>query len=135
MPVARAAHAAAKIGHYVYVFGGRNGPIRMNDMYALNMKTFEWIQIKANDEHHPVKGRSWHSLTPISNNMLVLYGGFSMDNIPLNDCWLFNTDHCTWQQVILPFDRPRLWHSACLSSFGESKYINNNNFIILIIII
>lgn len=129
-PVARAAHAAAKIGKDVYIFGGRNGRMRMNDMYVLDMSTFVWKQIMANDEDHPVKGRSWHSLTPLSDHNLLLYGGFSMDSKPLNDCWLFNTHDYTWQQVALPFDKPRLWHSACLSSFGEGRFSLSSNFCI-----
>lgn len=94
----------------------------MNDMYVLDMEQLEWTQIMANDENHPIKGRSWHTLTPVSENSLVLYGGFSMDNHPLADCWLFNIDTYTWTEVSLAQSaRPRLWHSAIFSSFGESK--------------
>lgn len=125
IPVPRAAHAAALVDNRVFVFGGRNGKIRMNDMYVLDMRTLEWEQILVDDEKHPVKGRSWHSLTAISETVLALFGGFSIDNHPLNDCWLFNTVDYTWREVSLPFNtRPRLWHSAVLSSFGEGTQIS-----------
>lgn len=119
IPVARAAHAVAMIGTKVYIFGGRNGNDRLNDMYELDMERFEWRQLMMNDSQHPISGRSWHSLTPISNDSLILYGGFSTSNKPLNDCWLYNTCTNQWKQIELPYQKPRLWHTAILSSYGE----------------
>lgn len=42
MPSARAAHAAAVMKGKVYIFGGRHGMHRMNDMHCLDMETMEW---------------------------------------------------------------------------------------------
>nr|XP_027201931.1 kelch domain-containing protein 2-like [Dermatophagoides pteronyssinus] len=121
IPTARAACAASKIDHqhYVYLFGGRMNRERMNDMYRLDMRTMCWTMIQSNNINHPVRGRSWHTLTPVSDQMLVLYGGFSHDNQPLKDCWIFDTRSYTWREIILPFEKPRFWHSATLSTFGE----------------
>ncbi|KAH9404773.1 Kelch domain-containing protein 2 [Tyrophagus putrescentiae] len=80
VPIPRAAHAAACLGSRVFVFGGRNGGKRMNDMYVLDMRTMVWTQIMENNEHHAVSGRSWHSLTALSDSVLLLYGGLSTDS-------------------------------------------------------
>lgn len=100
----------------------------MNDMYTLNMETFEWKQIQDNNVNVEPKGRSWHSLTSISDQLLILYGGFSHDDHPMDDCWIYNTQYNTWQKVMLPYNKPRLWHSATLSSLGESEYSQNKSF-------
>ncbi|GIY18261.1 kelch domain-containing protein 1 [Caerostris darwini] len=118
LPSARAAHAAAVMQGKVYIFGGRHDVHRMNDMHCLDMEIMHWsgeLPIKG-----PVPmGRSWHSLTALSERYLVLYGGFSQNNIVLSDCWRFDTVNHTWQPIELPFEKPRLWHCACLSIFDE----------------
>ncbi|XP_075591877.1 kelch domain-containing protein 2 isoform X2 [Dermatophagoides farinae] len=119
IPSARAACAASKIGDKIFLFGGRMNRERMNDMYMLDMPTMQWTQIQPNNIEHNVRGRSWHTLTPVSDQMLVLYGGFSHDNQPLKDCWIFDTRSYTWREIVLPFEKPRFWHSATLSTFGE----------------
>lgn len=93
----------------------------MNDMYVLDMEKMHWTAIQDNDEEHAVKGRSWHSLTAVSDTLLMLYGGLSSESRPLHDCWLFNADTFTWTEVHLPINRPRLWHSAICSAYGEGK--------------
>ena len=44
MPSPRAAHAAAKLGRQVFVFGGRHDMTRLNDLYMLDMSDFVWTQ-------------------------------------------------------------------------------------------
>lgn len=44
-PSARAAHSGALMGDKYYLFGGRDSRERLNDLYTLDMKTFEWSQI------------------------------------------------------------------------------------------
>ena len=39
-------------------------------------------------------GRSWHSLTRISQTGAVLFGGYDSDGTPLGDCWLLDTAGC-----------------------------------------
>ncbi|KPM07121.1 kelch domain-containing protein [Sarcoptes scabiei] len=119
IPSARAACAAAKIGHLLYLFGGRVNQDRMNDMYVLNLRSYRWKQIQCNDLDYPISGRSWHTLTQTSERFLILYGGFSHNNQPLNDCWLFDIQTNVWREIILPTRKPRFWHTATLSSFNE----------------
>ncbi|XP_077906295.1 kelch domain-containing protein 1 isoform X2 [Ictidomys tridecemlineatus] len=100
---------------------------RMNDLHSLNLDTWTWSgRISINGESP--KHRSWHTLTPIADDKLFLFGGLSADNIPLSDGWIHNTITNCWKQLIhLPNTRPRLWHTACLGKeneimvFGGSK--------------
>lgn len=118
LPSARAAHAAAVMNEKVYIFGGRHDRFRLNDLHCLEMKTMNWSgEITVNG---PVpEGRSWHSLTALSERFLILYGGFSQNNVALCDCWMFDTKLQNWLLVDLPFNKPRLWHCACLNVFDE----------------
>ncbi|CAG2114937.1 unnamed protein product [Medioppia subpectinata] len=121
-PIPRAAHSAAIVGHKVFIFGGRHRELRMNDMYFIDMKRMCWSEELTNNMKNesliPI-GRSWHSFTPLSESQIVLYGGFSQDNRPLSDCWLLDIKSQQWSHIALPFSKPRLWHSAIASPFGE----------------
>ncbi|XP_070287564.1 kelch domain-containing protein 1 isoform X2 [Myotis yumanensis] len=126
-PQPRAAHTCAVLGNKGYIFGGRVLQTRMNDLHYLNLDTWIWsgrIPITGENPKH----RSWHTLTPIADDKLFLFGGLSADNIPLSDGWIHNVITNCWKQLTyLPKTRPRLWHTACLGKeneimvFGGSK--------------
>jgi hypothetical protein len=42
VPVPRAAHTAVRLKNVVYLFGGRHGDIRMNDLHSLELETLTW---------------------------------------------------------------------------------------------
>ena len=48
-PTPRAACSSCKLGNLFYVFGGRLASCRMNDMYVLNLDTFQWKKIEPAD--------------------------------------------------------------------------------------
>ncbi|NWQ81852.1 KLDC2 protein, partial [Columbina picui] len=95
-PSPRAAHACATVGNRGFVFGGRYRESRMNDLYYLNLDTWEWNEIITQGPC-PV-GRSWHSLTPISSDHLFLFGGFTTDKQPLSDAWIYCISKNEWIQ-------------------------------------
>mmetsp|Transcript_74556 Transcript_74556/g.199391 ORF Transcript_74556/g.199391 Transcript_74556/m.199391 type:complete len:1596 (-) Transcript_74556:922-5709(-) len=41
-PPARAAHTATVVGNRLYIFGGNNGSVRLNDLHSLDMQTMTW---------------------------------------------------------------------------------------------
>ncbi|XP_043842735.1 kelch domain-containing protein 1 isoform X4 [Dromiciops gliroides] len=126
-PQPRAAHTCAVLGNKGYIFGGRVLQTRMDDLHCLNLDTWTWSgRISTNGEKP--KHRSWHTLTPIADDQLFLFGGLSAENIPLSDGWIHNIITNGWRQLThLPKTRPRLWHTACLGKenevmvFGGSK--------------
>ncbi|XP_078090273.1 kelch domain-containing protein 2 [Mustelus asterias] len=118
-PSPRAAHACATIGNRGYVFGGRYQDARTNDLYYLDLDTWEWNEVVQSPDQIPV-GRSWHSLTTISNDHLFLFGGFTTDKQPLSDAWIYSVSKNEWLKVEHSYaDRPRLWHSACTNDEAE----------------
>ncbi|XP_070605080.1 kelch domain-containing protein 2 [Erythrolamprus reginae] len=117
-PSPRAAHGCAAVGNRGYVFGGRYQDTRMNDLYFLNLETWEWQEIVVQGIC-PV-GRSWHSLTTISSDHLFLFGGFTTDKQPLSDAWIYCISKNEWIQFEHNYlEKPRLWHTACSSDEGE----------------
>uniref|UniRef100_A0A669D871 Kelch domain containing 2 n=1 Tax=Oreochromis niloticus TaxID=8128 RepID=A0A669D871_ORENI len=116
-PSPRAAHACATVGNRGYVFGGRYKNYRLNDLYYLDLDTWEWHEIVP--QQGPV-GRSWHSFTPVSLDHIFLFGGFTTDRETLSDAWLYSVSKNEWK----PFkhshtESPRLWHTACAGPDGE----------------
>lgn len=106
VPLPRAAHAAAKLQHRVFVFGGRHDVSRLNDL------------IVSEDNLMPV-GRSWHSFTPVTDTQILLYGGYTNDCIPLADRWLFDIESLEWRHLRVADEPPRLWHTATAFNDGE----------------
>lgn len=117
-PCPRAAHTAAKMADKVYIFGGRNKTVRMNDLHCLDLQSMTWSGSLKTLNEGP-RGRTWHSFTPISDTKVVLYGGFNQQNAVLNDCWILHVPTLKWEKVELPFMKPRMWHTACLGDPGE----------------
>uniref|UniRef100_A0A3Q4I869 Kelch domain containing 2 n=1 Tax=Neolamprologus brichardi TaxID=32507 RepID=A0A3Q4I869_NEOBR len=117
-PSPRAAHACATVGNRGYVFGGRYKNYRLNDLYYLDLDTWEWHEMSV-PQQGPV-GRSWHSFTPVSPDHIFLFGGFTTDRETLSDAWLYSVSKNEWK----PFkhshtESPRLWHTACAGPDGE----------------
>ncbi|XP_075700134.1 kelch domain-containing protein 1 isoform X2 [Rhinoderma darwinii] len=80
---------------------------RMNDLHSLNLDTWTWsggIQITGEKPH----GRSWHTLTPVGDDQLFLFGGLSAESVPLSDGWIYNLKTNVWTQFKhLSKDQPR----------------------------
>ncbi|XP_053553632.1 kelch domain-containing protein 1 isoform X3 [Bombina bombina] len=100
---------------------------RMNDLHFINLDTWTWSGGITVNGGKP-QGRSWHTLTPVSDDQLFLFGGLSADSVPLSDEWIYSVKTNEWKQFKhLAKDRPRLWHTACLGKesevlvFGGSK--------------
>ncbi|VFV36520.1 kelch domain-containing protein 1 [Lynx pardinus] len=98
--------------------------VQFLEIRAISLADVFWIPVNGETPKH----RSWHTLTPIADDKLFLFGGLSADNIPLSDGWIYNVITNCWKQLThLPKTRPRLWHTACLGKeneimvFGGSK--------------
>ncbi|CAB1330590.1 unnamed protein product, partial [Coregonus sp. 'balchen'] len=117
-PSPRAAHACAKVGNRGYVFGGRYRDYRLNDMYYIDMDSWEWHEMSI-PQQGPV-GRSWHSLTPVSPDHMFLFGGFTTYRETLIVISTGMLLYCS--QMIAQYNHtesPRLWHTACSGPDGE----------------
>ncbi|XP_014873027.1 kelch domain-containing protein 2 [Poecilia latipinna] len=116
-PSPRAAHACATVGNRGYVFGGRFKNYRLNDLYYINLETWEWHEMGV--PQNPV-GRSWHSFTPVSPDHIFLFGGFTTQRETLSDAWLYCISRNEWRPFKHSYTKsPRLWHTACSGPDGE----------------
>ncbi|XP_033734113.1 kelch domain-containing protein 2-like [Pecten maximus] len=119
VPSSRAAHAAAKIGNQVYLFGGRHLAERMNDLHQLDLETLTWTGPLVTTGSVP-PGRSWHTFTQVSEKQIFLYGGFDQKDNPLNDAWILDTVDLTWTKLDhYQKCNAHLWHTACRTMDGE----------------
>ncbi|RDD47007.1 Kelch domain-containing protein 2 [Trichoplax sp. H2] len=133
LPVPRAAHSCVKIGKKVYIFGGRFQERRRNDLFCLDMQSLTWKTLKPDTqdcENEPV-GRSWHTLSPINRDKLLLYGGLgSSGELLENDAWIIdfsdtilkfrNLRPSLEQSGLTTEEKNRLWHGAThTSNIGE----------------
>lgn len=117
-PSPRAAHACATVGNRGYVFGGRYKNYRLNDLYYIDLDTWEWHEMSV-PQQGPV-GRSWHSFTPVSLDHIFLFGGFTTDRETLSDAWIYCVSKNEWKTFRHSHtESPRLWHTACSGPDGE----------------
>lgn len=111
-PAPRAAHAGATIGSKGYICGGRIKETRTSDLFSMDLNSWTWSEIVPTTAV-PL-GRSWHSLTAVSDTSLFLFGGLSVDCRPMSDSWIYNLETQGWNKMENPNqDKPRLWHTAC----------------------
>lgn len=117
VPSPRAAHGAAKIDDKLYVFGGRHGPQRLNDLYMFSHTDHSWTEITIDGELPD--GRSWHSFTPISADHVLLFGGYTNSGEPLGDAWLLDLQQVQWRRLTYADSTPRLWHTGTPTDDGN----------------
>ncbi|XP_072546615.1 kelch domain-containing protein 1 isoform X2 [Salminus brasiliensis] len=131
-PAPRAAHASATISSKGYVCGGRKMETRTSDIHCLDLDTWTWSEIIPTTTV-PL-GRSWHTLTAVSDNSFFLFGGLSMDCRPMSDGWWFDLKTKVWTEMKhLGMDKPRLWHTACLGRDSDViVFGGSHDYIILV---
>jgi hypothetical protein len=117
-PSPRAAHSSAVIRDKVFIFGGRDGDKRLNDLHCLDLETMKWSCVLLASADTPPVGRSWQSLSPLHTGKdeggLLLYGGFDNNMTALSDCWKMDLskEALCWERQEQFEGGPRLWHSA-----------------------
>ncbi|KAL0983741.1 hypothetical protein UPYG_G00132100 [Umbra pygmaea] len=112
VPTPRAAHAGATLGYKGYVHGGRGMDLTTGDIHCLDLQSWTWSEVVPASIVPPA--RSWHSLTPVSDSTLVLFGGMSLNHQPLSDGWIFDVEINKWSELKRPNqNKQRLWHTAC----------------------
>ncbi|XP_029568417.1 kelch domain-containing protein 1 [Salmo trutta] len=116
-PSPRASHTSATLGGKGYICGGLEDTDL--DIHCLDLDTWIWTRIDFPSSLVPV-GRSMHTLTPVSDHTLFLFGGLSITGDSLSDGWEFDTQTNTWREMDhLHHDKPRLWHSASRGKDGD----------------
>ncbi|XP_026207443.1 kelch domain-containing protein 1-like [Anabas testudineus] len=116
-PAPRGCHASALLGKKGYISGGVE--TAELDMFCLDLETWTWTQFDIRSSCAPL-GRSMHTMTPISDHTLFIFGGLGVDGNTLNDAWQFNTQNRGWNKLTHPHnDKPRVCHTACLGNDND----------------
>lgn len=88
-PSPRSGHSACIYENAMYVFGGKDDDNnKLNDLWRLDLNTYQWTEIKPVDNYKPLE-RSGHS-SDIFENYLVVFGGIYEITKELNDFHLFD---------------------------------------------
>uniref|UniRef100_UPI0037E9B093 kelch domain-containing protein 1-like n=1 Tax=Semicossyphus pulcher TaxID=241346 RepID=UPI0037E9B093 len=131
VPVPRGCHASALLGNKGYISGGVEKAEL--DLFCLDLDTWTWTQFDLSPACSPL-GRLMHTMTPISDHMLFVYGGLGTDGNTLNDGWQFDTQKREWTKMMHQHkDKPRVSHTACLG--GENDVVvfgGSSNMCILV---
>uniref|UniRef100_A0A3Q2QJP0 Kelch domain-containing protein 1 n=1 Tax=Fundulus heteroclitus TaxID=8078 RepID=A0A3Q2QJP0_FUNHE len=116
-PAPRGCHASALLGNKGYISGGVE--TAELDIFCLDLDNWTWSRFDILPSGAPL-GRSMHTMSSISDQVLFIYGGLGVDGNTLNDAWLFNTQRREWMTVKHPHkDKPRVCHTACLGSDND----------------
>uniref|UniRef100_A0A1I7WTU8 CAP10 domain-containing protein n=1 Tax=Heterorhabditis bacteriophora TaxID=37862 RepID=A0A1I7WTU8_HETBA len=132
VPSPRAAAASCKKGRMVFIFGGRSGPTRLNDLFRMDMESLTWTPLETTNSP---EGRSWCTLTTNSDSHLYLWGGMlnkpgGIEN-PVDDAYRISND-------IYAVDvKARTWVKLnCCRFFRfvfECAYVVNYDFVFYLI--
>ena len=121
VPLPRGRHATAVLEDKVWLYGGRNRVTAFDgELYELNMCSLAWTQIETG-ETKP-QARYSCTLTAISDDKLVLFGGQRSSRAVFHDIWIMDLPSKTWKEME-EADEPRSGHTDCLG-------INNKIIII-----
>lgn len=89
-------HTANTIDGRMFVFGGGDGKIWLNDLHCLHLKTLEW-SVCATNGISPI-GRLQHSTVTVGKKLIV-FGGEPDRRRQLNDLHVLDTETMTWSQA------------------------------------
>jgi len=97
LPNGRSAHVGAVFGKKYYVFGGWDGAVQYNDIFALKLDTLVWAKIPTEIENSPHPRCSHTVAVSNSRKSMFIFGGYGgkVRNY-LNDLWEFCFERNTW---------------------------------------
>ncbi|OBZ90528.1 Protein ral2 [Choanephora cucurbitarum] len=134
--------ATTSIDDKLYVFGGRVASTRQltNNLYILNLKTFEWTRhIVSPDSAAPPAPRYFHSASAYRDRYIVVFGGMANEVDrrqrytmaieeklrALDDISIFDLETMVWLQITIPpsIFTPRARYAHLATVWDEHKLI------------
>jgi len=115
----RAAHSCDKVGKSLYIFGGWDGKVALNDLAVLNIDTMEWSQPETMGL--PPCHRNNHT-TAVLDLKIYVHGGHDGSQW-LDDLYLLNTGTLTWYSPTTSGILPSARACHTLSRVGGKLYM------------
>ena len=98
-PEPRDSHAATLMGNTMYVFGGSNGDVPLNDLFSFNFTTKAWNIVTTVGE--PPSPREGHSGVAIMDRYFFIFGGWNGKTI-FNDSFIYDSVPLRWSKIECP---------------------------------
>ncbi|KAJ3790652.1 galactose oxidase [Lentinula aff. detonsa] len=159
-PAPRRAHTAVHYNGRIWVFGGGNGMMALNDVWTLDVSKMVWERMNVRgrdsalnleDHHYGGRGgrnpyglggipspRGYHTANLVGNMMIVVGGSDGKDCFA--EIWCLNLDTLEWTLLDLPESHKRLSHTSTqVGSYlfiqgghNGGEYINDIRFFNLV---
>ena len=142
-PCPRRSHRAVVRGHEMILFGGRSNHGRVNDVFSLDLNTYEWTNRTPSHINGPAPvERAAHSCVMWRERKMIVYGGDyeSKEGCQsyLQDVWELDVNSWRWKELHPVGDIPaaRLGHDAAISEdsmfvFGGYQSSRLNDIFVL----
>jgi len=122
LPPPRYGHSAIEWGAKLVVFGGQDDAQQFNDVWCLDTATMAWSQLPAKGT--PPAPRTRCTATLVSDDAMLVLGGFSREARYLSDAHLLNLSTGAWSALMLSGAAlgPRAQHAAA-SPDGKHVFV------------
>ncbi|XP_042899680.1 multiple epidermal growth factor-like domains protein 8 [Parasteatoda tepidariorum] len=123
-PPNRHFHAAASLNQSLYVYGGLGEKTVLGDFWVFTSEHV-WVQLPEVTTSSAVLSMAGSTLTPVTDNRLVLFGGFSPSHGFFERVIEFDTENRQWLVINSTGAKPigLYGHSSVYHSDTESIYI------------
>lgn len=101
-PGGRAGHSVAQISSDVYLFGGKNSEIALNDLWSYHPRNNSWYLLPTGTTKP--SGRWGHRIFP-RHSRLFLFGGRDFDTV-YDELWEYAIGKASWMKVQVAGSRP-----------------------------
>ncbi len=119
-PGLRNNHATTVLGKNIYLHGGHNGDIWLDDLYILDTNNMIWNKINILSSEVP-SARACHTLSRISRK-LYMFGGYDGQKC-YNDIEVFDTDSKSWSKPNVSGKIPLARNAHSITVVGKNLFL------------
>lgn len=114
-PIPRRAHTACLHNGRLFIFGGGNGTVALNDVWAMDVTVpfnkLRWEEIKPREGMGPIpRPRGYHTSNLVGNVMVIIGGSDGRDCY--SDIWVMDLDTGLWKEVKTDEQYSCMFHSS-----------------------
>lgn len=113
-PIPRRAHTACLHNGRLFIFGGGNGTVALNDVWAMDVTVpfdkLKWEQIKPREGMPVPRPRGYHTSNLVGNVMVIIGGSDGRDCY--DDIWVMDLDTGLWKEVKTDERYSCMFHSS-----------------------
>lgn len=113
-------HATTTLGKNIFLHGGHNGNVWLDDLFILDTLNMIWNKISFTNTDIP-SARACHTLSKI-NRQLYMFGGYDGQKC-YNDIEIFDTDNKTWSKPIVSGKVPLARNAHSITVVGKNLFL------------